>query len=47
MTFVSFAGVTVTSPLLSGVTVGFVGLTRNVTSFSIVAGVNVFIPFTV
>ena len=32
LTFVSFAGVTVTSPLVAGVTVGAVGLTLTVTS---------------
>ena len=37
-TFVSFAGVIVTSPLVCGVIVGAVGFTKNVTSLSIVAG---------
>ena len=32
LTFVSFAGVTVTSPLVAGLTVGAVGLTLTVTS---------------
>ena len=46
-TFVWFVGVISTSPLSFGVTTGAVGLTRNTTSFSIVAGVNVLTPFTV
>ena len=38
LTFVWFVWPILTSPLSSGVTVGFVGLTRNVTSFSIFSG---------